>query len=71
MPRLQCRIEVRGGEGGRRNAIESDAYPFTPKTYPIDMGSTIDIGRLVRARNGQVAAAVDCLDGRGPLCKAQ
>jgi hypothetical protein len=51
--------------------MESDAYPFTPKTYPNDKGDTIDIGPLPLARNGQVAAPVDCLDGSMPLCKAQ
>jgi hypothetical protein len=51
--------------------MESDAYPFTPKTYPIDKGDTIDIGRLLPVRNGQLAAAVDCLDGSRPLCKAR
>jgi hypothetical protein len=34
--------------------MESNAYPFTPKTYPIDLGSTIGISRLLFARNGQV-----------------
>ena len=51
--------------------MESDAYPFTPKTYPNDKGDTIDIGPLPAARNGQLAASVDCLDGSIPLCKAQ
>jgi hypothetical protein len=34
--------------------MESNAYPFTPKTYPIDQIGTIDISRLLQARNGQV-----------------
>jgi hypothetical protein len=51
--------------------MESNAYPFTPKTYPIDQVSTIDISRLLFARNGQVAVPVDCLDDLIPLCKAR
>jgi hypothetical protein len=43
--------------------MESQARPFTPKTYPIDIGSTIDLSLTARARNGQLAPSVDCLDG--------
>ena len=51
--------------------MESNAYPFTPKTYPNDLVSTIDISRLLFARNGQVSASVDCLDDPNLLCKAR
>ena len=54
LPWLQCGIEVRGGETKGTNEMESNACPFTPKTYPIELGSTIDISRLLFARNGQV-----------------
>jgi len=47
-------IEVRGGESGRHTEWNRTAYPFTPKTYPNDRGSTIDLSRVVLARNGQV-----------------
>ena len=53
MPWLQCGIEVRGGESGRHQDTESNAYPFTPKTYPNDLLSTIDISRLLFVRNGK------------------
>ena len=46
-------IEVRGGESGRHQETESNAYPFTPKIYPNDLLSTIDISRLLFARNGK------------------
>ena len=53
LPWLQCGIEVRGGESDRHQETESNAYPFTPKTYPNDLVSTIDISRLLFARNGK------------------
>ena len=53
MPWLQCGIEVRGGETKGNDEMESNAYPFTPKTYPNDVVSTIDISRLLFARNGK------------------
>src|SRR5882724_6734874 len=54
VPWLQCGIEVRGGESGRHQETESNAYPFTPKIYPNDLVSTIDISRLLFARNGKI-----------------
>jgi hypothetical protein len=53
VPWLQCTIEIRGDETKGNDEMESSAYPFTPKTYPIDQVSTIDISRLLFARNGQ------------------
>jgi hypothetical protein len=54
-----------------QHKMESNAYPFTTKTYPIDQISTIDISRLLWARNGQVSATVDRLDPLKPLCNAR
>ena len=71
MPWLQCGIEVRGGESGRHQEMESNAYPFTPKTYPNDLVSTIDISRLPFARNGNFRRQWDCLDALELLCKAR
>jgi hypothetical protein len=51
--------------------MESNAYSFTPKTYPIDVISTIDISPLPGTRNGQVCASVDRLDDVKLLCKAR
>jgi hypothetical protein len=55
VPWLQCGVEVRGGETTGNDELESNAYPFTLKTYPIDQVSTIDISRLLLVCNGQVA----------------
>jgi hypothetical protein len=64
-------IEVRGGETTGGTKWNQNAYAFTPKTYPIDRISTIDISRLLFTRNGQVSAAADCLDALWALCKAR
>ena len=71
LPWLHCGIEVRGGESGRHQETESNAYPFTPKIYPNDLVSTIDISRLLLARNGQVTCQWIALTAPKLLCKAR
>ena len=65
-------IEIRGGENGRPDEMGIGyLFPFSPKTYPIDLGSTIDISPLAGGRNGESCRDDGLLDAPVPLCQAR
>src|SRR3954462_14477567 len=73
VPWLQCGIEVRGGETGRRNTPQNGIGRLSVHTQNL----TDRLGQYNRHKptsfraQRQLSAAVDCLDRLDPLCKAR
>ena len=62
--------QVRGGESGRHNANRIGRLSVHNQNLSDRVGLHNDISPLLSVRNGQVNAAVDCLDGCVPVVQS-